>query len=235
MLAALEIIPVIDLKGGRAVHARHGLRECYQPLATPLCPDGDPLALASTLLSLYRFRTIYIADLDALMAAGSNFGLIQDLVARFPETVFWIDQGPANLPSGEPAAFSWVTVLGSESLNDAILGALSVRRDEWILSLDFSASGLIGPKILLENDRLWPERIIVMNLARVGGEQGPEWGRLEFFRRRWPDRKFIAAGGVRNEHDLYRIHSSGFVGVLVATALHRGTLSATLIERWMTD
>ncbi|MGR9105407.1 MAG: HisA/HisF-related TIM barrel protein [Gammaproteobacteria bacterium] len=232
----MEIIPVIDIKGGRAVHARQGLRERYQPLATRLCSSGDVFSLAAALLSDYPFKTIYIADLDALAGVPSNRDLIQELINRFPQTGFWVDQG-LNPPLAQACAKTPVcTVIGSESLNESMLGLLAkVPSDRTILSLDFSASGLLGPKVLLQDDRLWPERTIVMNLPSVGAEQGPDWERCEFFCRRWPSRKLIAAGGVRHECDLKRLARLGFSGALIATALHRGTISASFIEGLMAE
>jgi phosphoribosylformimino-5-aminoimidazole carboxamide ribotide isomerase len=231
----LEIIPVIDIKGGKAVHAKQGFRERYQPLATPLCPDGDPLTLAGRLLLLYPFKTMYLADLDALMGTGSNLSLIRSLAARFPRVAFWVDQGRGHLQLADPTGLAWITVLGSESLDETGLASLSGRPDRMILSLDFSASGLLGPKVLLEDDRYWPDRVIIMNLASVGGEHGPDWGRFEFFRRKWPERKFIAAGGVRDEDDLDRLASLGFTGALIATALHCGAIATPTIERLMSE
>jgi phosphoribosylformimino-5-aminoimidazole carboxamide ribotide isomerase len=229
----MEIIPVIDVKNGQAVHAKKGLRERYQPLNTRLCPDGDPLTLATALRSLYPFRTIYLADLDALMGAGSNLPLLQNLVAGFPDTEFWVDQGWSELHHLNPALCPWIPVVGSESLTESIPPILSNQPDRMILSLDFSASGLVGPKVLLENDGLWPERVIIMSLARIGGENGPDWERLTYFSTAWPNRQFVAAGGVRHEKDLRKLASLGLAGALVATALHRGAIGASLIEEFM--
>ncbi len=231
----MEIIPVIDIKEGKAVHAKQGFRELYQPLNTRLCAEGDPFALATALLSLYPFRTIYIADLDALAGAGSNLPLIQCLVARFPKTAFWVDQGLSHLQFQKPSDPPWISVLGTESLAESALANLAFQPDRIILSLDFSASGLLGPKVLLENEQLWPERIIIMNLSSIGAGKGPNWERFEYFRTRWPQRKFVAAGGVRHEADLRRLASLGFIGVLCATALHRGALNSAAIERLMAD
>ncbi len=191
--------------------------------------------LAETLLSLYPFRTMYIADLDALMGTGSNLELIQSLVSRFPTTVFWIDQGLSHLRSSDPTESAWITVLGSESLVGSDLTILSKRRDRLVLSLDFSTSGLLGPEVLLENDRLWPDRVILMNLNCVGGENGPDWRRLGYFRRKWPNQKFIAAGGVRHEDDLQKLASAGFTATLIATALHRSAIGIPTIRRMMSE
>ncbi|HQS46207.1 MAG TPA: histidine biosynthesis protein, partial [Xanthobacteraceae bacterium] len=32
----MQVIPVIDLKGGRVVHARQGARHLYAPIVSPL-------------------------------------------------------------------------------------------------------------------------------------------------------------------------------------------------------
>ena len=44
---------------------------------------------------------------------------------------------------------------------------------------------------------LWPERVIVMTLARVGGDAGPDMDRLLQIKRRAPDARLYAAGGLR--------------------------------------
>lgn len=231
----MEIIPVIDLKGGQAVHAKLGLRDQYRPLQTPLCPDGDPFTYVTALLSLFPFRTIYVADLDALMEKGSNLDLIQQMIMTFDQTEFWVDQGLDILTHQDTGQQAWTAVLGSESLPESGLKTLLLGKESTVLSLDFSEHGILGPEQIIENEYLWPERTIIMSLASVGGPSGPNWNRLDSFRRNWPQRDFFAAGGVRNAKDLGRLSSSGFAGVLVATALHRGDITAPLIARFMTD
>jgi phosphoribosylformimino-5-aminoimidazole carboxamide ribotide isomerase len=62
----VEIIPVVDLKGGVVVRARMGRREEYRPIETPLAPTSDPVDVARGLLSVHPFATLYVADLDAI-------------------------------------------------------------------------------------------------------------------------------------------------------------------------
>ena len=63
---AIEVIPVLDLKGGAVVRARHGLRHSYAPIVTKLARTSAPLDIAAGLLTVHPFRTFYIADLDRL-------------------------------------------------------------------------------------------------------------------------------------------------------------------------
>ncbi|MGH8476642.1 MAG: HisA/HisF-related TIM barrel protein [Methylococcales bacterium] len=231
----MEIIPVIDIMQRKAVHAKRGLRELYRPLHTPLCPDGEPVTLATGFLSLYGFRTIYIADLDALMGKGSNFRVIQDLIAHFPTVEFWIDRGLSDSQFQDTGGRPWMGVLGSESLSESGLARLDWRSGRMILSLDFAHAALVGPKLLLENELFWPQRVIIMNLSGVGSNEGPDWECCEYFRALWPHRQLFAAGGLRGERDLRRLASLGFIGALCATALHNGALGRGSIARMMSQ
>lgn len=231
----MEIIPVIDILGGRAVHAKRGLRESYRPLSARLCPDGNPLSLATRLLALYPFEKIYLADLDALMGKGSNFELVQDLMSGFPNVEFWIDQGLSNWRFQNHDRPNWMRVLGSESLIESDLDPIKLDSEPFLLSLDFTESGLLGPKLLIEDDGLWPQQVILMSLSCVGSNEGPDWERCEYFATLWPRHQFIAAGGVRGEQDLLRLASLGFAGALCASALHNGSLDRAAIERVMLE
>src|SRR4029453_4474178 len=52
---AVEIIPVVDLKGGAVVRARMGRRAEYRPIETPLAATSDPVNVARGLLSVHAF------------------------------------------------------------------------------------------------------------------------------------------------------------------------------------
>jgi hypothetical protein len=44
-----------------------------------------------------------------------------------------------------------------------------------VLSLNFRGDSFLGPKGLCDAPHLWPARVIVMTLARVGGDAGQTW------------------------------------------------------------
>ncbi len=213
----MRIIPVVDLLGGYAVAAKRGERQSYRPLSTPLCRKGDPFELVARYRELSD--TVYLADLDALLGRPPQNTLIRSLKRAFREITFWIDQGwPPPLRDRQT-----VPVVGSESLTPMRLGQLRTLPDDWILSLDFRRR-LLGPPGLLSYSELWPERVIVMALERIGGRKGPDFKRLLFLRKRYPKKRWIAAGGIRHRGDLKRLERIGVDAALVATALHRGEL-----------
>jgi phosphoribosylformimino-5-aminoimidazole carboxamide ribotide isomerase len=227
----MEIIPVIDLLGARVVHAKKGCRSAYRPIHSPLCARSEPRAVIDALLSLNPFKTLYIADLDALMQRGQNRHLIEDLRHAYPDITFWIDEGLPRHSRFSPQEHRAINVIGSESLGRETLPLLGDKRHERILSLDFFDHGLLGPSDLLEDPGLWPEKVIVMSLARVGSFEGPDFGTLLRLSQRWPEKCFIAAGGIRDQQDLERLERMGIEAALVATALHAGTLGAAALKR----
>ena len=66
-------------------------------------------------------------------------------------------------------------------------------------------------------------RLIVLDLADVGTNQGPSTIPLLCRLRRLSDAlELIAGGGVRDREDLQRLQDAGCDGALIASALHDG-------------
>jgi phosphoribosylformimino-5-aminoimidazole carboxamide ribotide isomerase len=225
---AFEVIPVIDLQGGAVVRAQMGLRRTYAPIVTPLATTSAPFDVAAGFLTIHPFQTIYIADLDRIERRGSNAECIEQLTSAFDSLSFWVDAGIRD--ASEARAFLAChkraqLVLGSESL-----ASLSELEDlglseRTLLSLDFRGDELLGPHGIWGLPQLWPARVIVMTLARVGSNLGPEFARLAKVKRHAPGKMIFAAGGLRGAFDLIRLNEAGLSGVLVASALHDGHLT----------
>nr|WP_183097218.1 HisA/HisF-related TIM barrel protein [Mesorhizobium sp. YM1C-6-2] len=224
----MRIIPVLDLKGGEVVRAEKGQRDSYRPIMTPLSVSTDAVSVAIGLRTLFPFRAFYIADLDAIEGRAPNAEAIAGLCAMPDAPELWVDAGIADADTlaAALAGPSLCPVLGSESQRDDSL--LKRFRDHpgIILSLDFFGDGFRGPTSLLENPDLWPERVIVMTLAKVGAAAGPDFARLGEIKQKAGQRQVIAAGGVRDETDIRALSSLGIAAALVATSLHDGTLAA---------
>jgi phosphoribosylformimino-5-aminoimidazole carboxamide ribotide isomerase len=224
----MDVIPVIDIKGGEAVHAQGGRRDLYRPIGTPLSATAAPADVAAGLLRLAPFRQLYIADLDAIEGRGANDAAVDTIAQAVPGVELWIDNGIRDAE----AARAWLAgcphglVIGSESQRgtEAVQALREERRV--LLSLDFRGDIFQGPARLLEESALWPERVIVMTLARVGGAAGPDVDRVAAIVASAQGRVVIGAGGVRNKADLEALSKAGAAGVLVATALHTGALTA---------
>ena len=224
----MEVIPVIDLMGGAVVRARHGNRASYRPIETPLSLTSDPLDVVAGLLSLYRFRTLYIADLDAIEGKGHAAEVIDGIARTFPGFQLWIDNGCADRTTAEGLLGRYAgasLVLGSESQRDTELVEALKGNERIILSLDFRGEQFLGPRELYERPSLWPSRLILMTLAKVGSGAGPDFAQYRAIRERGK-RAVYLAGGLRDRADLDAVKASGAAGILVASALHDGRIGA---------
>jgi phosphoribosylformimino-5-aminoimidazole carboxamide ribotide isomerase len=232
----MQLIPVLDLKGGQVVHARMGDRGRYQPIASRLCAGASPHDVVNALLDVYPFLALYVADLDAIEGNGDHSDLIASIKERHPQIELWVDSGLSDRAQVESFLRSGFArpVLGSETLADLDLLSYSNSMQS-ILSLDFLGDVFRGPKTLLDDSARWPNDVIAMQLQRVGSGAGPDFARLRALRRRAPEKRLFAAGGVRGLEDLRRLAQLGVEGALVATALHEGALTRSELEAVASD
>ena len=223
----MQVIPVVDLIDGLVVRARMGDRDAYRPIETALSPTPDPVDVVRGLLTLHAFKTLYVADLDAIRGRGDNFASLARLRAAFRDLALWIDNGAADEYAVAATRRHGAPVLGSESQRDL---ALVEATPDALLSLDFRGDAFQGPPELLTTANVWPDRLIVMTLARVGGGVGPDIDRLASIRAHAGARRLYAAGGVRDAADLEALRAAGAAGVLVASALHDGRLAGADLD-----
>jgi phosphoribosylformimino-5-aminoimidazole carboxamide ribotide isomerase len=229
----MQIVPVIDLKGGVVVHARRGRRDEYAPLRTPLVEGCEPVAVARALGEACRTTRLYVADLDALAGQPVDEATLQALASVSDP---WVDAGattPERAAALERAGVAR-NVIGTESLER---GAEVERRASplVILSVDLRDGRLISPDpelAGLEPSAAAPlahmlnvQELLVIDLARVGSRSGPPLQAVAELAAALPETAIYAGGGVRDDADLRALESAGAAGALVATALHEGRIT----------
>jgi len=232
----MEIIPVIDLKDGHAVHAVRGQRDRYVAVQGVLGSGEDPVALATAYRDELGCETCYVADLDAIAGLSLHADILRALVAR--ETILWVDAGVSSPDQGLALADLGVAkiLVGSESLRSTDqLTVLAAQIDpgRLVISVDLQDGVLRAPPgvdtphqlVALARD-VGIRDAILLDLARVGAASGPPLDLLESLRPRFLEMDFYAGGGVRHRADLEALRESGAAGTLVATAFHRGALTA---------
>lgn len=230
----MEVVPVLDVARGDVVRGVKGDRASYRPIKTPLAPSSDPASVAAALINFFPFRKIYVADLDGIEGRGRNVHLVPQLSEAIGQREIWLDAGISSRTAARAVLAAPVTTLivGSESIEDlaAYAGILALAPARTVLSLDFRGDEFMGPARLLDDPALWPDRIIVMTLARVGSGEGPDVERLRALIARAGKRKVYAAGGIRDVADLEAVRATGAAGVLVASALHAGAITPADLE-----
>jgi phosphoribosylformimino-5-aminoimidazole carboxamide ribotide isomerase len=224
----VEIIPVIDLMGGRVVHAKAGLRDDYAPIKSLLTQASDLRSVVADLHAFFPFKTMYIADLDAISGQPLALAQYQQLARHFPEIVFWLDVGIKEQKDLADLAkvVGIKPVLASETLQDISLLSDALKA---VLSLDFGQGQFLGDNRLWQQAELWPHQVIIMNLDYVGVGQGPDMALLKKVRAKNSQVNIVAAGGVRGIDDLELLKEASVAKVLVASALHDGSLSQEML------
>lgn len=232
-----NVIPVIDLLGGVVVHAKKGERRHYQPIQSQLTPSYQAPDIVASLLDVYPFKQLYIADLDEIQRLNTpsalNFNLIADIKQRYPSLNLWVDAGIKDADDLSRWHLSGVNlVIGTENFNhlDDFLAVRKLLQDHFILSLDYFSAGYQGPVELIEHSTYWPNDVIVMSLANVGANQGVDTTLLNTLQQQSPKTNLYAAGGVRNLEDLQALQTTGAAGALVATALHQQQITKAALE-----
>jgi phosphoribosylformimino-5-aminoimidazole carboxamide ribotide isomerase len=253
----MEVIPVLDLRQGRAVHATGGDRSRYGLVKSALAPDaeGDPLTLARAYRSRLGARRCYLADLDALLGGPSQLGLIARLAD--PASGF----GPGLLVDSAVTSAGDAQRLLAGGASEVIVGLESLRQpedlsavvaavgaDRVVFSLDLrGARPVTAPAAAKWAGEGTPAKlaglavaagigtILVLDLARIGAAAGPAIGTIRELRASLPDVTLLAGGGIRGVSDLEALERLGVAGALVGTALHRGALDRYIERRKVAD
>ena len=124
-----------------------------------------------------------------------------------------------------PLADRIVTVFASESLRSRDeLARCFADREAGVLSLDRRDGQRLDAAGCWETPQLWPQRVIVMTLERVGADAGPDLATLREVQALSPATQLVGAGGIRHAADLDAAREAGAYGWLVASALHDGRL-----------
>jgi len=227
----MNIIPVIDLQNGLVVAAKQGQRKAYNPIKSNLSHSSTISDIIDGFLSVFPFKNIYIADINAITCSGNNQEIIDTAIQNYSSIEFWVDTGinPDTLSAVTDSKYR--LILGSESQNPKYFNNINKILNKHLLSLDFFPSqGYVGPKELLNSPDLWPTDIIIMTLEKVGKNSGPDMEKLHFFCKNHPSKNFIAAGGVRHKQDLINLKKIGIQQALVASALHSGVIDGKTLK-----
>jgi phosphoribosylformimino-5-aminoimidazole carboxamide ribotide isomerase len=245
----MQIIPVLDLAGGVAVHAQAGDRARYAPVESDLVPGriGDAAALLRAFHATLGIHECYVADLDAIQGGAVQRTLLRELAAFHTgfSGALLVDAG-THTPGGALEVLSCgasEVVVGLETLHAfADLSAIInlVGRSRVVFSLDLRLGNPILHGDLQDARGAGPDAlglaeqaasagvltILLLDLGRIGTGCGVDLGLLESLRRRLPDIRLLAGGGVLTRRDLERMRDAGCDGALVASAIHAGRLTA---------
>jgi phosphoribosylformimino-5-aminoimidazole carboxamide ribotide isomerase len=242
----VRVIPVLDLRAGRAVHASGGERHGFPPVRSVLVSErasGDACALAQAFRDTLGCEECYVADLDAIEGGRPQHALLEAL-ARSGSRLF-IDAGVATLERARELLDRGAArvVVGLETLPSFVALELVTRAigpERVMFSLD-----LRGGRPVLHSGAAPEETtlalvgraaaagataVLVLDLARVGSGRGLDRALLAAIRSAHPGLELLAGGGIASPAELERLARTGLDGALVATALHSGMIGKADVQ-----
>ena len=231
----MELIPAIDLLGGRVVRLSRGAFD-----AVTVYGD-DPVAVARRWAGQGATR-IHVVD---LAAARAGEPLQADLVATIVAGAGVPCQVAGGIRDSERAARlldagADRVVLGSALISQPTLGRELVERhgaERIVAALDVREGRAVGDgwvagargveavalaTTLVQAGLRW---FAVTAIARDGGLEGPDLGLLERVRAAAPGAAIIASGGIGSLADVRALAARGFAAAITGRALYEGAFT----------
>jgi phosphoribosylformimino-5-aminoimidazole carboxamide ribotide isomerase len=236
----VEVIPAIDIRGGRAVRLTEG------DFKSETVYGNEPLAIAHRHRQAGA-RRVHVVDLDAALGrAANNREIVSRIVAEAGLEVQvaggvrdatiaaeWLDAGAVAIVMGtaairDPELFA----SAADAHPGKVMGALDLRGGTPQVS-GWTASETVELMELLRTwERLPLAGIILTVVERDGTFAGPD---LESLRQTIgaTRHKVVYAGGVANLDDVRAVARAGATGVIIGKAIYEGRvdLAAALRAR----
>jgi phosphoribosylformimino-5-aminoimidazole carboxamide ribotide isomerase len=229
----MELIPAIDLKGGRCVRLYKG------DFAAETVYANDPALILDKYRELGASR-VHIVDLDgAKDGTQANFAKIEDLAKRATMKL-QVGGGLRTLDRVKQLFDRGVqrAVIGSIAINDpqTVLTWLdTVSPDSLVLALDVRLDASRQPWLTTHgwletsNVQLWDaverfaahglRHVLCTDVSRDGAMTGPNLDLYSDAVRRFPNVQWQASGGVSSAADLQSLRQCGVAAVISGKAM----------------
>lgn len=229
MTGHLQLLPAVDVQGGKAVQLRQGMAGSERVFGDPVQAALDWQAAGA--------EWIHLADLDAAFGRGDNQRLLAEIIGRLDVDV-QLSGGIGDQPS-----LSRALATGARRVN---LSTVVVDQPSWYakiigdhgdrlaVGLDVRGHTLTARgadhtsgelfETLAKLDAAGCARYVVTDVARDGMLQGPNL-RLLTEVCHATDRPLVTSGGITELADLAsisRLVPDGVEGAVIGTALHEG-------------
>ncbi len=231
----MELIPAIDLLGGRVVRLSKGAYDAVTEYA------DDPIEVAREFAAAGAER-IHIVDLDA---AREGRAMQAEVVARVVEAVDVPCQVAGGIRDADAVARGLAAgadrlVMGSALISSPLLAKTLSERygpDRIVAALDVRAGqalgdgwvdGARGAEVIGLAQRLAEVGLrwfAVTAIARDGQMSGPDYELLEAVRSAVPGAAIIASGGVSSVADIRELAARGFDAAITGRALYEGAFT----------
>lgn len=241
MSRKIEIIPAIDIIGGKCVRLSQGdynRKTVY---------NEDPLEVAK-MFETAGIRRLHLVDLDgAKVKHIVNYKVLEKIAAKTNLVIDFggglksdedlkiaFESGAAMVTGGsiavkEPELFlSWLEQFGSEKI---ILGA-DAKDGKIAVSGWQEATELLVVDFIAEYEKEGIRKVISTDISRDGMLAGPAFELYSEIMEKLPGVEIIASGGISSMDDIFKLDEMGVPGVITGKAIYEGKISLKDIEKY---
>ncbi len=237
----IELIPAIDLIGGKCVRLSKGDFESKKEY------DEDPAEVAARFADC-GIRRIHLVDLEgAKQAAPANLSVLERIRSRVDVELEWgggiatladlvtvFDAGATQAVVGTVAALKpdlfleWLDRFGPDRIvlgADIRNGRIAVRG--WLSEVPLRIEDLLdpfGPAGL--------SQVVCTDISRDGMLQGPATRLYVDLQKNYPDITFSVSGGIASMDDVRAVDALGLRRVIVGKALYEGKITLDEVKKW---
>ena len=237
----IQLIPAIDLIGGRCVRLSQGDYDTKKEY-------GDPVEMALRMEDM-GVRRLHLVDLDGAKSRHVvNDRVLRDICRRTSLTVDFgggikteddlekvFDAGAAMATAGSIAVTDpdsvglWIEKYGAERI---VLGA--DVRDGKISINGWKEDSALELMPFLEGYRKQGlQHVLCTDISKDGMLQGPNVALYKSIMAQWPDCRLIASGGVSSKEDIRALDEAGIPAVVFGKAIYEGRIDlASLIKEY---
>ena len=238
----IELIPAIDIIGGRCVRLSQG---DYERQTTY---DAEPADMVKRFADC-GVKRVHVVDLDGAKAAQpENLPTLEKMAGIDGVSLEWggglktetavrqvFDAGAAYAIVGSVAAkqpdlfTTWLNAFGAERM---VLGA-DVREGKvsvsgWQEDLNLGIEALIDT---FQQHGL--RQVICTDISRDGMLQGPSFDLYTQLQAAYPDIDFTVSGGISSMDDIRRLDGLNLRKVIIGKAIYEGRISLKEIETYI--
>ncbi len=233
-----RIVFVLDLYNHNAVHAKGGDRKKYLPVHenSLICTTSDPLEIVNAI----KPREIYMADLNRLQGIGDSNVNNDIFYSLSGLTQTMLDPGISDFCDIQDfIPLCDHPILGTETTSlEMIKKAAKMYPSTLNVSIDKKDGRILTTDSTMPEDPLEIIRIlnglnindiIFLDLDMVGTSGGFDEPLLRDMVSA-SRHNILLGGGVKDLDDIDMLNNIGVKGALVATALHNGSIPATMLS-----
>lgn len=248
----MNVIPAIDLRGGRCVRLLRGEFDAETEY------HNDPAAIAALArdYGTLGVRHLHLVDLDGARGDGQvNRSLVERLTSESALRVqlgggirdqatlqSWFESGVDRCVIGSLAVTDQALVSGwlADAGADRIVLALDVRIDAdgmpWVTTHGWQETSGTSLWDCIESYRSAGLRhVLCTDVSRDGAMSGPNLELYAEIVQRYPEIALQASGGVRNLSDLEALRAAGAAAAITGRALLDGSLTQAEVAAFQRD